>query len=133
MNRELPCICRSEKTILFDFAQLCSGPRSQRDYMELAEHYKHIAVDKVPRFTFKPKNSTQQGVEDGYQRDTTHQHESHLDNEARRFIALVDECYDRGCLLILNAADEPDRLYQAELLKFPFQRCVSRIIEMQSW
>jgi len=49
MNRELPCICRSEKTILFDFAQLCSGPRSQRDYMELAEHYKQIAGDKVQR------------------------------------------------------------------------------------
>ncbi|MAD53795.1 MAG: cell division protein ZapE [Idiomarinaceae bacterium] len=133
MNRDLPCIGRSKNTILFDFAQLCSGPRSQRDYMELADHYKHIAVDKVPRFTFKPKNSTQQGVEDGYQRNATHQHESHLDNEARRFIALIDECYDRGCLLILNAADEPERLYQAELLKFPFQRCVSRIIEMQSW
>lgn len=133
MNRELPCQCSSNSAILFDFNQLCSGPRSQRDYMELATRYKQIAINHVPRFTFKPKHAAQQGIEEGYQRAATHQHESHLDNEARRFIALVDECYDRGCLLVLNAADEPDRLYQAELLKFPFQRCVSRIIEMQSW
>ena len=36
MNRPLRCLWRNDTVIGFDFWQLCSGPRSQRDYMELA-------------------------------------------------------------------------------------------------
>lgn len=132
MNREMACLWRNPIAIGFNFWQLCSGPRSQRDYMQLAEQFKLIAVTDVPQFSAGEQQAVTQGVEDNYQREQA-QHLSHLDNEARRFIALVDECYDRGCLLLINAVAPIDELYQAEYLKFPFQRCASRLIEMQSW
>ena len=55
------------------------------------------------------------------------------DDVARRFIALVDECYDRGCLLLLTSIVAIAELYQAKQLEFAFARCESRLYEMQRW
>ncbi|MGM0525658.1 MAG: cell division protein ZapE [Pseudomonadota bacterium] len=132
MNRQIRSLWKNDEVIGFDFWALCSGPRSQRDYMELAGRYQSLVLLNVPAFTYTTSDQATQGTEDDYQRQSL-PHLSHLDNEARRFIALVDECYDRGCLLILSAATDIDQLYQAELLKFPFQRSISRLIEMQNW
>ena len=49
----------------------------------------------------------------------------------RRFIALVDECYDRGVPLYLEAAVPLTELYTAGALAFPFRRALSRLQEMQ--
>ena len=56
----------------------------------------------------------------------------HLDDEARRFIALVDEFYDRNIRLIINAEVDFSQLYQGQQLSFEFSRCQSRLIEMQN-
>lgn len=92
----------------FDFAAVCDGPRSQNDYIELARWYPEIIVSGVPRF------------------DATR------DDQARRFIALVDEFYDRRVKLILSAETRADELYAGERLKFEFERTLSRLTEMQS-
>lgn len=92
----------------FDFEAVCGGPRSQSDYIELARWYPTIIVSRVPRF------------------DATRE------NEARRFIALVDEFYDRRVKLILSAAAEPDALYTGDRLAFEFERTRSRLMEMQT-
>jgi cell division protein ZapE len=53
------------------------------------------------------------------------------DDGVRRFIALVDECYDRRVPLYLEAAVPLERLYTEGYLEFPFRRTLSRLREMQ--
>lgn len=92
----------------FDFAQLCDGPRSQRDYIELAELFETVVISNIPQLT------------------------SAREDQSRRFINLVDEFYDRGVKLILSAATPLAELYQGEHLRFEFERTRSRLLEMQS-
>ena len=54
------------------------------------------------------------------------------ENAARRFIALVDEFYDRAVKLVVSAAAKPADLYRGEKLVFEFERTVSRLMEMQT-
>ena len=51
---------------------------------------------------------------------------------ARRFITLVDELYDRHVNLVCTAAAAPAALYAGERLAAAFERCASRLTEMQS-
>lgn len=133
LGRSFPALWSNENIIGFDFMALCSGPRSQLDYMQLASRYRAIAVLDVPQFSAVSDTAILHGVEDSYQREHQDIFISKLDNEARRFIALVDECYDRGCLLLLSSAVAISNLYQAKQLEFAFARCESRLYEMQQW
>ncbi len=92
----------------FQFEEICDGPRSQADYIEIARWYPSVIVSGVPQF------------------------DPSLENQARRFIALVDEFYDRRVKLILSADVEVNSLYRGGKLSFEFDRTVSRLIEMQS-
>lgn len=92
----------------FEFEDICDGPRSQNDYIEIARWYPSVIVSGVPQF------------------DAT------LENQARRFIALVDEFYDRRVKLILSADADVQALYKGGQLTFEFDRTASRLIEMQS-
>jgi cell division protein ZapE len=107
-GRPIPVIRQSTGVVWFDFPALCSGPRSQDDYIEIAREYQSVLVSGVPVF------------------DTLRE------NEARRFIALVDELYDRNVNLILSAAARPAELYRGERLTLQFERTASRLTEMQS-
>ncbi|MCC7199191.1 MAG: AFG1 family ATPase [Gammaproteobacteria bacterium] len=92
----------------FTFPALCEGPRGAADYIEIARCYHTVLVSDVPVF------------------------DAARENEARRFIALVDEAYDRGVKLVVSAEAPPVGLYRGERLGFEFQRTVSRLTEMQS-
>jgi cell division protein ZapE len=92
----------------FEFAELCEGPRSQNDYIELARVFHAVLLSNVRRFTT--------GNEDA----------------ARRFISLVDEFYDRNVKLIISAEVPAEQLYAGERLRFEFERTESRLREMQS-
>src|SRR5690606_9097427 len=98
----------ADGVIWFDFEALCAGPRSQDDYIELSRLYQTVLVSDIPRF------------------------DRRLENEARRFIALVDEFYDRRVKLVASAAARPGELYAGELLRHEFLRTASRLEEMQS-
>jgi cell division protein ZapE len=98
----------ADGVIWFDFPQICDGPRSQDDYIELSRLYQTVLISNVPRF------------------DVT------LENQARRFIALVDEFYDRRVKLILSAAAPVEDLYDGEKLRHDILRTQSRLEEMQS-
>lgn len=133
LGREIPALWRNQQVIAFTFDALCEGPRSQRDYMQLAGSYEAIVVQDVPQFTYIAEKDIVHGVEETYQREHQNLQVSKKDNQARRFLALVDECYDRGCLLLVSAAVAIDDLYQSEQLQFEFARCQSRLYEMQGW
>ncbi len=91
-----------------DFAALCEGPRSQEDYIQIARSFQTVLISGVPRL-------------DGTQ-----------ENAARRFVALVDEFYDRRVKLIVSAAAPIGRIYSGSLLGREFERTRSRLLEMQS-
>jgi len=131
--REISYLGKSSKHIWFDFFALCSGPRSQRDYIKLADLFDTILISNVPQFGGKLIPAVFSGVEDSYQRNGVLMGElRQLDDEARRFIALVDEFYDRNIQLIICAEVDITDLYQGQQLSFEFQRCQSRLFEMQN-
>ncbi len=107
-GREIPARKCAKGIAWFKFEQICDGPRSQADYIEIARWYPTVIISGVPVL------------------DAT------LENQARRFIALVDEFYDRRVKLILSAEAEVGALYRGDRLAFEFDRTVSRLIEMQS-
>jgi len=137
-NRPIPALWRNQHIIGFDFMALCSGPRSQLDYMALCQpdsgrQYQAIALANIPQFFAESDTAILHGVEESYQREHSSVFVSKLDNEARRLIALVDECYERGVLLLCTATTAPEHWYQASQLSFAFERTVSRLYEMQRW
>jgi cell division protein ZapE len=132
-SRQIPYRAITDEIIHFDFFALCSGPRSQRDYMTLADCFQTVLLDHVPQFEGEIITSVTSGVEDDYQRKGNMLSQlRHLDDEARRFITLVDEFYDRKVRLIINAEVDIIQLYQGQQLSFEFARCQSRLIEMQN-
>ena len=55
-----------------------------------------------------------------------------LNDAVRRFIALIDEFYERHVKLIISAEAPMDELYIGKGLAFEFKRTLSRLQEMQS-
>src|SRR5262249_29549277 len=108
LGRRIDYLRTADGVIWFDFAAICDGPRSQDDYIELSRLYQTVLVSNVPRF------------------------DALLENQARRFIALVDEFYDRRVKLILSATARASELYAGDKLRHDFERTRSRLIEMQT-
>ena len=98
---------RADSAAWFEFSELCDGPRGIDDYIELARTFQTVIISDVPLL------------------------DADSDDQARRFIALVDEFYDRRVKMIVSAQATPDRLYTGRRLKFEFQRTASRLREMQ--
>jgi cell division protein ZapE len=94
--------------VWFEFKEICEGPRSQNDYIEVARLYHTVFISNVPKFT----------------RDD--------EDAARRFIMLIDEFYDRNVNTVISAAAAPGSLYHGERLQMEFSRAASRLIEMQT-
>ena len=55
------------------------------------------------------------------------------EDQARRFINLVDVFYDHNVKLIISAEALADELYVGTRVAFEFQRTISRLQEMQSY
>jgi cell division protein ZapE len=107
-GRHIPARRIGDGVVWFDFAAICDGPRGQVDYISIAREFHTVLVSQVPQLT------------------------PAMENQARRFIALVDEFYDRSVKLIISAETSIETLYVGERLGFEFERTRSRLLEMQS-
>jgi cell division protein ZapE len=107
-DRYMAAVATGAGMVWFEFSELCEGPRSQNDYIELARLYHTIFISNIPEFTWASEDA------------------------ARRFIAAIDEFYDRGVKIVVSAAAAPQALYRGERLQLEFQRAASRLIEMQT-
>lgn len=107
-QRRIPTRRVARDVAWFDFDALCASARSASDYTELARCFHTVLLSNVP-------------VMD---RDR--------DDEARRFVNLIDEFYDHGVKLIISAQAEPAELYRGKRLAFEFRRTISRLKEMGS-
>ena len=107
-NRRIAAKATGAGMVWFEFRDICEGPRSQNDYIELARLYHTIFISNVPLFT---RNN---------------------ENAARRFIMLIDELYDRNVNIVVSAAAPPDSLYRGARLELEFRRAASRLVEMQA-
>ena len=107
-HRTLQTLRDSDSVLMIDFKVLCEGPRSQSDYIELSRCYHTVLLANVKQMG--------QGNDD----------------VARRFIAMVDEFYERHVKLIMSAEVALEALYTEGMLNFEFKRCLSRLQEMQS-
>lgn len=108
LGRDIPVCGDGDGVVWFDFKSLCDGPRSQNDYIDIAHEYHTVLLSDVPVMTRENENA------------------------ARRFIALVDEFYDRNVKLIISADAGLDGIYKGERLRFEFERTRSRLQEMQT-
>ena len=133
-GRDLPYLLKADNALMIDFMALCSGPRSANDYMFLATQFDVLYVSNVPQMGVKATGKViVHGIEDSYQREKQTLDEHTFDDEARRFIALVDEFYDCHKLLVINAQTDIEHLYKGKKLSFEYARTQSRIVEMQNW
>ncbi|HEX7637811.1 MAG TPA: cell division protein ZapE [Burkholderiaceae bacterium] len=107
-HRRIRARRRAGGVVWFDFRELCGGPRSMNDYLELATQFHTLLLSGVPQMS--PR----------------------LASEARRFTWLVDVLYDRRVKLVMSAEVPPEDLYLDGPLAHEFPRTISRLHEMQS-
>ncbi len=97
----------TNNTIWFDFTSICATPRSQIDYLAIANRFSTILISDL-----KPISE-------------------HDDNSARLFIHLVDIFYDANIKLILSSEIKHADLYPKGRFLFEFKRVKSRLCDFQ--
>lgn len=107
-GRKIPAQAHADDVVWFDFKDVCDGPRSQNDYIEMSRQFHAIIVSNVPVLG------------------------GDKDDQSRRFVNMIDEFYDRNVKVIISAAAPITQLYSGGRLSFEFERTESRLLEMQS-
>ena len=89
-----------------DFASLCNASLAARDYVAIADRLTGLFITDIPALG----NAEQ--------------------NEARRFMWLIDALYDRGRFIVASAEQPMTDLYTGDVWAFEFDRTLSRLSEM---
>ncbi len=108
LGRNINTLRLSEGVVWFRFNDICGGPRSSKDYIEISKEFHSLLISDIPLLK-EPQ-----------------------DNEVRRFIALIDECYERKVNLIISSEKTINDIYLGSKLLSIFQRTKSRLEEMKS-
>ncbi len=102
-------IPRAAQGVAFcEFRNLCSQSLGATDYLALARNYHTVIISGIPRFS------------------------ETREDEARRFMTLIDVLYEAHVNLIVSAEAPALELAPPQRLVFEFQRTISRLMEMQS-
>jgi len=107
-ERSISIIKQAGSVAWFDFSIICGRPRSQNDYLALTKIYHTMMIENLRAIKLN---------------------ESDL---ILSFIYLVDILYDAHCRLIISSDVPLTEIYLADKSQQPFQRTLSRLIEMQS-
>jgi len=90
------------------FEDLCETPLGPSDYLTIAERFSVFFLDDIPAMGWAQNN------------------------EAKRFVSLIDAFYEAKVKLYCSAAVRPEALYTEGKGAFEFARTVSRLAEMQA-
>lgn len=107
-GRHVRSRCHADGVVWFDFATLCGQAHGKADLVEIARNYHTVLLSGVPRL----------GATNA--------------DQARRFIWLIDEFYDRHVKLVLSALVGPGELCTQGHVASDFARSASRLTEMQT-
>lgn len=107
-GRSINTVRCADGVVWFDFNAICDGPRGAADYIEIAREFQTVLIGSIPVL------------------------DESCNDQARRFMTLVDEFYDRNVKLILAADADPENLYAGKRHARSFQRTISRLQEMRT-
>ncbi|HEX8596139.1 MAG TPA: cell division protein ZapE [Pseudomonas sp.] len=135
-HRTLNCVRNSPSVLWCRYAELCEQPFAAMDFIELCDRFSAVLVSDVPALGAPQREGRiARGTEDAVEQVVAGDRElpqlSPHDDGVRRFIALVDECYDRRVPLFIEAQVPMAQLYTEGYLSFAFRRTLSRLQEMQ--
>ncbi|MEB0040114.1 MULTISPECIES: cell division protein ZapE [unclassified Pseudomonas] len=135
-HRRINVIRHSEKVLWCRYADVCEQPLAAMDFIDLCDRFSAILISEVPALSAKQREGkiargTEDAVEQVAAGDRVLPQLSVHDDGVRRFIALVDECYDRRVPLYVEAQVPLEALYTEGYLSFAFRRTLSRLQEMQ--
>ncbi|RMP61318.1 hypothetical protein ALQ18_00727 [Pseudomonas marginalis pv. marginalis] len=134
--RSIVAVQSSDTLLWCRYADVCEQPLAAMDFMLLCDRFKAILLGEVPSLSAQQRpGRIARGTEDAAQHVVAGDRElpqlSVHDDSVRRFIALVDECYDRKVPLFIEAQVPLEDLYTEGYLEFAFRRTLSRLQEMQ--
>ncbi|MCE2509607.1 MAG: AFG1 family ATPase [Alphaproteobacteria bacterium] len=107
-GRKLAILKAARGVARFSFAELCERPLGAADYLEIANQFHTVLLDRIPCLSPEKRN------------------------EAKRFVTLIDALYEHKVKLIASAEAAPEALYPSGEGAMEFRRTVSRLLEMQS-
>ena len=102
----IPAFCNGVGRAYFN--DLCEKPLGPSDFLVIAKSVRVLIIEEIPKLS-REKN-----------------------NQAKRFVTLIDTLYEHKVILIASADVSPEKLYEKGTGSFEFERTVSRLKEMQS-
>lgn len=105
-HRPITVLAKADNAIWCDFQAICGVPRSQLDYIKLAQTYSILFVSGLRKLDAQETNL------------------------ARAFINLVDVVYDAKMQCVFGADIALEEIYPKGRLSFEFKRTISRLVEL---
>ena len=97
---------------VFTFSDLCDQAMSAADFGAICHNHHTVCVTNIPKMTFHQVRIPPPAPALSPPLLTTHTRTQRT--QARRFIYLVDEMYERRCKIICTAAAQPDDIFSGE-------------------